>query len=61
MNVTKVLLIALIASLSALLTLWVAGGLTMSGWYIPIVFLVIASVISDRAGLGSISEFLQSK
>lgn len=38
MNVTKVLLIALIASVSALLTLWVAGGLTMSGWYIPIVF-----------------------
>ncbi|EGQ7672264.1 hypothetical protein [Vibrio paracholerae] len=61
MNVTKVLLIALIASVSALLTLWVAGGLTMSGWYIPIVVLVIASVISDRAGLGSISEFLQSK
>lgn len=59
MNVTKIILIALISSITTLLTLWVAGGLKVSGWYIPVLILVTAAIISDRARLGSIAEFFK--
>lgn len=61
MNVTKILLIALISSVSALLTLWLAAGLTTSGWYIPIGILLVAISITNQIGLGSISDFLKLK
>jgi hypothetical protein len=59
MNITKVLIIALIASASTLFTLWIAASMTVGGWYIPITVLAISAFITDRMGLGSISEFFE--
>lgn len=61
MNVTKVLLIALISSASTLLTLWMAGGMTIGGWFIPLLILIVLTVISDKLGLGSISKFFERR
>ncbi|MCU8036426.1 MULTISPECIES: hypothetical protein [unclassified Shewanella] len=59
LNMTKICMIALIASLSCELTLWIAAGMTLGMWYLPPAIFLICAVISDRLGFGSLSDFLE--
>jgi len=60
MNITKIILIALIACVSTLFTLWIAAGMTTGYWFAPVIILGVMAIISDKCGFGSISEFLES-
>jgi hypothetical protein len=57
MNVTKVFLVALIASLASLFTLRIGAGISLGlGWLSPALF-AIGAIVSNQFGGGSIRDF----
>lgn len=59
-NLTKIFMIAFIASLSCELTLWIGGSLTLGLWYLSPTIFLICAVLSDQLGFGSLRDFFDS-